>query len=119
VFVAFQGTCRQVGEIAVVDFSGKITLGEGSSLVRQMVQDLVRNGQGKILLNLGDVDYIDSAGIGELVNAYTRVRDAGGELKLVNLTRRVHDILQIARLFTVFDVQSSEPSALSSFDKTS
>ena len=108
-----------MGEIAVVDFSGKITLGEGSSLVRQMVQDLVRNGQGKILLNLGDVDYIDSAGIGELVNAYTRVRDAGGELKLVNLTRRVHDILQIARLFTVFDVQSSEPSALSSFDKTS
>jgi anti-sigma B factor antagonist len=119
VFVAFQGTCRQVGEIAVVDFSGKITLGEGSSKVRQMVQDLIRNGQGKILLNLGDVDYIDSAGIGELVNAYTRVRDAGGELKLVNLTRRVHDILQIARLFTVFDVQSSEPSALSSFDKTS
>jgi anti-sigma B factor antagonist len=117
--VAFQGTCRQVGEIAVVDFSGRITLGEASAMVRQTVHELVQNGQSKILLNLGDVDYIDSAGIGELVNAFTRVRDAGGELKLVNVTRRVHDILQIARLFTVFDVQVNEPSALSSFGKTS
>ena len=117
--MAFHGTSRQVGEITVVDFSGKITLGEGSATVRHMVQELVKNGQAKILLNLGDVDYIDSSGIGELVNAFTRVRDAGGELKLVNLTTRVHDILQIARLFTVFDVQMNEPSALSSFGKNS
>lgn len=117
--MTLQGTCRQVADVAVVDFSGKITLGEGSARVRQMIQELIKNGQGKILLNLGDVDYIDSAGIGELVFAYTRVRDAGGELKLVNLNRRVHDILQIARLYTVFDVQTSEPNALSSFGKIS
>ena len=114
-----QGTCRQVDDVAVVDFSGKITLGEGSAMLRRMVLELMQNGQAKILLNLGDVDYIDSSGIGELVNAYTKVRDAGGELKLVNLTRRVHDILQISRLVTVFDVQTNEPSALSSFRKIS
>jgi anti-sigma B factor antagonist len=108
-----------VADVAVVDFSGRITLGEGSATVRKMVHELIQNGQGKILLNLGDVDYIDSAGIGELVNAFTRVRDAGGELKLLNLNQRVHDILQIARLVTVFDVQTSEPNALSSFGKAS
>jgi anti-sigma B factor antagonist len=98
-----------------VDFSGKITLGEGSATLRQTVRELVGAGQRKILLNLGDVDYIDSSGIGELVGAYTTVRGASGELKLLNLTRRVHDILQITRLFTVFDVQSDEEAALTSF----
>jgi anti-sigma B factor antagonist len=117
--VTLRGTCRQVAEVAVVDFSGKITLGEGSAALRLMVEDLIKNGQAKILLNLSDVDYIDSSGIGELVNAHTKVRESGGELKLVNLTRRVHDILQITRLFTVFDVQTSEPNALSSFGKAS
>lgn len=114
-----QGTCRQVVDVAVVDFSGKITLGEGSATLRRMVQELIQNGNAKILLNLGDVDYIDSSGIGELVNAFTKVRDSGGEMKLVNLTRRVHDLLQIARLVTVFDVQANEPTALASFRKNS
>jgi anti-sigma B factor antagonist len=113
--VALQGTCREIGDIAVIDFSGKITLGEGSAMLRKTVRDLVEKGHRKILLNLGDVDYIDSSGIGELVGAYTTVRSASGELKLVHLTKRVHDIMQITRLFMVFDVQSDEPAALKSF----
>lgn len=113
--MALRGTCREVGDVAVIDFSGKITLGEGSSVVRKMVRELVEAGRKKILLDLSDVDYIDSSGIGEMVAAYTAVRSANGELKLVHLTRRVHDILQITRLFTVFDVQADEASALRSF----
>jgi len=113
--VALQGTCREVGDVAVVDFSGKITLGEGSAILRKMIRELVEQGHRKILLDLGEVDYIDSSGIGEMVAAYTTVRSAQGELKLVRLTRRVHDILQITRLYTVFDVQGDEASAMRSF----
>ena len=113
--MALQGTCRDVGDVAVVDFSGKITLGEGSAMLRKMVRDLVADGRRKILLNLADVDYIDSSGIGELVGAYTSVRSASGELKLVYLTKRVHDLIQITRLFTVFDVQADEAAAVRSF----
>ncbi len=113
--MALQGTCREVGDVAVVDFSGKITLGEGSATLRKLVRELVENGRRKILLNLADVDYIDSSGIGELVGAYTTVRSASGELKLVYLTKRVRDIIQITRLFTVFDVQPDEASAVRSF----
>jgi anti-sigma B factor antagonist len=113
--VALQGTYREVGDVAVVDFSGKITLGEGSATLRKLVRELVENGRRKILLNLADVDYIDSSGIGELVGAYTTVRSASGELKLVYLTKRVRDIIQITRLFTVFDVQPDEASAVRSF----
>jgi len=114
--VSLQATCRDVGEIAVVDFSGKITLGEGSATLRRMIRELVAKGHRKILLNLGDVDYIDSSGIGELVGAYTTVRGASGELKLVYLTKRVRDIIQITRLFTVFDVQPDEAAAIRSFE---
>ena len=113
--MALQGTCRDVGDVAVVDFSGKITLGEGSAMLRKMVRDLITGGRRKILLNLADVDYIDSSGIGELVGAYTSVRSASGELKLVYLTKRVHDLIQITRLFTVFDVQPDEAAAVRSF----
>jgi len=113
--VALQGTCRQIGDIAIIDFSGKITLGEGSSTLRHTIRDLIDNGQRKIVLNLYDVDYIDSSGIGELVSGYTTVRNAEGEMKLLHLKKRVHDLLQITRLFTVFDVQSDEESALRSF----
>ena len=113
--MALQGTCRQIGDVAIIDFSGKITLGEGSSMLRHTIRDLIDNGQRKIVLNLYDVDYIDSSGIGELVSGYTTVRNAEGEMKLLHLTKRVHDLLQITRLFTVFDVQSDEESALRSF----
>ena len=84
-------------------------------MLRKMVRDLVTGGRRKILLNLADVDYIDSSGIGELVGAYTSVRSASGELKLVYLTKRVHDLIQITRLFTVFDVQPDEAAAVRSF----
>ena len=113
--MALQGTRRQLGDVTIVDFSGKITLGEGSAMLRNTVRELINAGNKKILLSLYDVDYIDSSGIGELVCAFTTVRSASGELKLLNLTRRVHDILQITRLFTVFDVQSDEEAALGSF----
>jgi anti-sigma B factor antagonist len=113
--MALQGTCRDVGDVAIVDFSGRITLGEGSAMLRKTVRDLIEAGRRKILLNLADVDYIDSSGIGELVGLYTSVRNASGELKLVYLTKRVHDLIQITRLFTVFDVQPDEAAAVSSF----
>ena len=113
--MSLQGTCREIGDIAIVDFSGKITLGEGSSMLRRTIRELIDQGHRKIVLNLSDVDYIDSSGIGELVSGYTTVRGVEGELKLLHLTKRVHDLLQITRLFTVFDVQSDEDTALRSF----
>ncbi|HWZ53309.1 MAG TPA: STAS domain-containing protein [Candidatus Acidoferrales bacterium] len=113
--MALQGTCREIEDIAIIDFSGKITLGEGSSTLRRTIRDLIDKGHRKIVLNLYDVDYIDSSGIGELVSGYTTVRNVEGEMKLLHLTKRVHDLLQITRLFTVFDVQSDEESALKSF----
>jgi anti-sigma B factor antagonist len=113
--VALQGTRRQIGDVIIVDFSGKITLGEGSATLRKTIRELTEGGEKKILLSLSDVDYIDSSGIGEMVSAYTTVRNAGGELKLLHLTKRVHDILQITRLFTVFDVQSDEAVAVRAF----
>ncbi len=113
--MALQGTRRQLGDVTIVDFSGKITLGEGSAMLRNTVRELINSGNKKILLSLYDVDYIDSSGIGELVSAYTTVKNASGELKLLHLTKRVHDLLQITRLFTVFDVQSEEGAAIRSF----
>ena len=108
-------TCRQVGEVAIVDLSGRISLGEGSALLRKTVRDLVEAGQTRILLNLGDVNYIDSSGIGELVSAFTAVRKEGGELKLLNLTKKVHDLLQITKLYTVFDIKDDEATAIKAF----
>ncbi len=108
---------RQVDGITVVDLSGRITLGEGSVVLRDAVRDLLAKGEKKILLNLGNVTYIDSSGIGELVSAFTTVRNQGGELKLLNLTKKVHDLLQITKLYTVFDVKDDEAAAISSFKK--
>jgi len=113
--VSMKSSSRQVGGITIVDLSGRITLGEGSVVLRDMVRDLVTKGQRKILLNLGDVTYIDSSGIGELVSAFTTVRNQGGELKLLNLTKKVHDLLQITKLYTVFDVKDDEASAVAAF----
>ncbi len=106
---------RQVDGVNIVDCSGRITLGEGSVVLRDQVKDLLGKGQKKILLNLGDVNYIDSSGIGELVSAYTTVRNQGGELKLLNLTKKVHDLLQITKLYTVFDVKDDETAAVKAF----
>ena len=106
---------RQVGDVSVIDVSGRITLGEGSSTLRDALRELAGKGQKKILLNLGEVSYIDSSGIGELVSGFTTVTNLGGELKLLNLTKRVKDLLQITKLYTVFDVHESEASAVRSF----
>ena len=108
---------RQVDGVTILDMSGRITLGEGSVQLRDAVRDLLSKGQKHILLNLGDVTYIDSSGIGELVSAFTTVKNQGGELKLLNLTRKVHDLLQITKLYTVFDVKDDEASAVASFKK--
>jgi anti-sigma B factor antagonist len=113
--VTMKASTRQVNGVTVVDLSGRITLGEGSVILRDTVRDLVGKGNKKILLNLGDVTYIDSSGIGELVSAFTTVRNQGGELKLLNLTKKVHDLLQITKLYTVFDVKDDEAAAVSSF----
>jgi anti-sigma B factor antagonist len=101
--------------VSVIDVSGRITLGEGSSTLRDALREMVTKGQKKILLNLGEVSYIDSSGIGELVSAFTTVTNSGGQLKLLNLTKRVKDLLQITKLYTVFDVHETEASAIRSF----
>ena len=106
---------RQVNGVTVVDMSGRITLGEGSVILRDSIKELLGKGQKKILLNLGDVSYIDSSGIGELVSAFTSVRNQGGELKLLRLTKKVHDLLQITKLYTVFDIKDDETEAIKSF----
>ena len=115
--MTMKSSTRQVDGVTIVDLSGRITLGEGSSMLRDLVRDLVTKSQNKILLNLGDVTYIDSSGIGELVSAFTTVRNGGGELKLLNLTKKVHDLLQITKLYTVFDVKDDEATAIKSFSK--
>jgi len=112
-----KATNRQVDGVAIVDMSGRITLGEGSVVLRDTIRDLIGKGSKKILLNLGDVTYIDSSGIGELVSAFTAVRREGGELKLLNLTKKVHDLLQITKLYTVFDIKDDETTAIKSFGK--
>ncbi len=113
--VSFKATAREINGVTVVDLSGRITLGEGSAMLRDLVRGLLDKNTTRIVLNLGDVSYIDSSGIGELVSGFTTVKNQGGELKLLNLTKKVHDLLQITKLYTVFDVHSDEHTALSSF----
>lgn len=113
--MSIKASTRQVEEITVVDLSGRITLGEGSTVLRDTVRELLGRGQKKILLNLGDVTYIDSSGIGELVSGFTTVSNQGGQLKLLNLTKKVHDLLQITKLYTVFEVHNEEAAAIRSF----
>jgi len=108
-------TRRETGTVTILDLSGRISLGEGSALLRKTIRDLLENGQTKILLNLGDVNYIDSSGIGELVSGFTAVRGRDGELKLLNLTKKVNDLLQLTKLFTVFDVYTDEATAVRSY----
>ena len=113
--MSMKASTRQIDGVTVVDLSGRITLGEGSVVLRDSIRDLVAKGQKKIMLNLGDVTYIDSSGIGELVSAFTTVRNQGGELKLLHLTKKVHDLLQITKLYTVFDIKDDETAAVGSF----
>jgi len=108
---------RQVDGVTILDLSGQIKLGEGSVTIRDAVRDLLAKGQKKVLLNMGEITYIDSSGVGELVSAFTTVRNAGGEMKLLNLTKRVHDVLQITKLYTVFDIWDDETRAITAFPK--
>ena len=108
-------TTRKVENVNIVDLSGRITIGEGTVILKDTVRTLLQKSEPKILLNLGDITYIDSSGIGELVTAFTTVKKSGGDLKLLYLTKKVHDLLQLTKLFTVFDVYSDENTALSSF----
>jgi anti-sigma B factor antagonist len=113
--VSVKMSSRQVGDVTVVDASGRITLGEGASVFRDMIRDLAAKGNKKILINLADVSYIDSSGIGEMVSSFTTVTNHGGQLKLLSLTKRVKDLLQITKLYTVFEVFEDESSAVRSF----
>lgn len=106
---------RQVGKVTIIDLNGRITLGEESAVLRNLVRDAVTRGHKNILLNLADVSYIDSAGIGQLVSCFTSLRNQGGELKLMHLTKRVSDVLQITKLYTVFDIKDDESSAVAAF----
>lgn len=106
---------REVDGVTVLDLNGRITLGEGSVQLRDAIRDLISKGQTRILLNLGDVNYIDSSGLGELVSAYTTARNQGATLKLLRLTKKVHDLLQLTKLYTVFDISDDEASAIASF----
>ncbi len=106
---------RQAGDVTVLDMSGKITIGEGSVALRTAVRRLLEEGKKRILLNLAGVSYIDSSGIGELVSSYTAINKESGQLKLLNLTQKIQDLLTITKLLTVFDVYESEADALNSF----
>jgi anti-sigma B factor antagonist len=113
--VSVKLTTRQVGDVTVVDAAGRITLGEGASTFRDKIRDLVTGGNKKLLLNLAEISYIDSSGIGELVSGFTTVTNQGGSVKLLNLTKRVQDLLQITKLYTVFEVFDDETKAVRSF----
>lgn len=108
-------TTRQVNEVTVIDVSGRITLGEGSSLLRDELRSLIGSNRRKILLNLADVDYMDSSGIGQLVAAFTTVNNQGGQLKLLNLTKRMKELLQMTRVISIFEIFDDEKKAVGTF----
>lgn len=109
-------TTRKVSHVTIVDIKGRITLGDETESLRDTVRKLIAEGEKKIILNLAHVDFIDSSGVGELVSSFTAVRNAGGDLKLLNLSQKVHDILNVTKLYTVFDVKDDEFTAVKSFD---
>ena len=107
---------RQVGDVTVVDITGRISLGEESAALRELIMNLLSEGHQKILMNLAGVSYIDSSGLGALVSGFTSVRKAGGELKLVNLTDKVDNLMEVTKLYTVFDIATDEAAGVKSFD---
>ena len=113
--MSMKATIRQVDSVTVIDLNGRITLGEGCTQLRELIREEMAKGHKYLLLNLANVTYIDSSGIGELVSGFTAVSKDGGQLKLLSLTKKVHDLLQITKLYTVFDVHDDEAKAISSF----
>jgi anti-sigma B factor antagonist len=107
---------REVSHVTILDLHGRIVLGDEIDELRSAIRNLIDEGKKKIILNLADVDYIDSSGVGALVGGFTAVRNAGGELKLLNLTQKVHDVLHVTKLYTVFDIRDDEFHAVKSFD---
>jgi anti-sigma B factor antagonist len=113
--MSFKAATREVGDVTVIDMDGRITLGEGSALLRDLVRENLAKGRKKIILNLAEINYIDSSGLGELVSGYRFVKSEGGEIKLLHLNKKVTDLLQITKLYTVFDIHNQEAQALASF----
>jgi len=113
--MSFKSVSREVGGVTVIDMDGRITLGEGSNLLRDLISEKLDSGHKKIVMNLAGINYIDSTGLGELVSGYRQVKSQGGELKLLNLNKKVSDLLQITKLYTVFDIHSNEAEAVASF----
>ncbi|HEX8815036.1 MAG TPA: STAS domain-containing protein [Terriglobales bacterium] len=109
-------TNRKAGDVAILDMNGRIIFGEETGQLREAVHKLLDAGTKKILLNLADVSYIDSTGVGELVGSLMSVRKKGGELKLMNLTQKVKDVVNVTKLYTIFDIKDDEFTALKSFD---
>jgi anti-sigma B factor antagonist len=107
---------REVSHVTIVDIDGRIILGDETGQLRDTVRRLIAEGKKKIVLNLAKVDYIDSSGMGELVSSFTTVRNSGGELKLLSLTKKVRDVVQVTKLYTVFDIKDDEFTAVKSFD---
>jgi anti-sigma B factor antagonist len=113
--MSFKAAIREVGDVTVIDMDGRITLGEGSALLRDLIHQSLSKGRKKIVMNMAGIVYIDSTGLGELVSGYRLVKNEGGELKLLNLNKKVTDLLQITKLYTVFDIHSQEAQAVASF----
>jgi anti-sigma B factor antagonist len=113
--MSFKAAIREVGDVRVIDMDGRITLGEGSALLRDLIQESLNKGRKKIVMNMAGIVYIDSTGLGELVSGYRLIKSEGGELKLLNLNKKVTDLLQITKLYTVFDIHSQEAQAVASF----
>ena len=109
-------TTREVSHVTIVDLNGRITLGDETGRLRDTIRQLIAEGKKKIILNLAQVDYIDSSGVGDLVSGFTAVRNAGGDLKLLCLTKKVQDVLNVTKLYTVFDIKEDEFTAVKSFD---
>jgi len=115
--MSVKASTRQLEDITIVDLSGEIKLADGARVLRDIVKGLLSKGEKKILLNLADVSYIDSSGVGELVGAFTSVRNQGGEMKLLRLTKKVKDVLAITKLLSVFDVKDDEAAAIAAFKR--
>ena len=113
--MSFKAVTREVGEVSVIDMEGRITLGEGGGLLHDLIAEKLASGHKKIVMNLAGINYIDSTGLGELVSGYRLIKSEGGEIKLLNLNKKVTDLLQITKLYTVFDIHSQEAQAVASF----
>jgi len=113
--MSFKAASRDTGDVRVIDMDGRITLAEGSTMLRDLIREALAGGHKKILMNFGGITYLDSSGLGELVSRYRLVKSQGGELKLLNLNKKVSDLLQVTKLYTVFDIHTNEAQAVSSF----